>query len=140
MNEKRKRATNLIPKKLVETLKRIVDAIVSASVIVSLSSAVAILVVTILQSAGEDSGYRFCLATETSDSCVHRPGIVFGDKWSASPDKLMDFFSGIPERVQRKWRVWVKDLEQLETTEMTVAEFYVWIESVWNPLRAEAKR
>ena len=140
MNQKRKRATNLIPKQIVETLKRIVDAIVSAFVIVSLSSAVAILVVTVFQSVGEGSGYRFCLATETSDSCVHRPGIVFGDKSSASPDKLLDFFSGIPERVQRKWRVWVKDLEQLETTEMTVAEFYVWIESVWNPFRAEAKR
>lgn len=140
MNEKRKRATNLIPNHIVESLKRIVDTIVFAFMLSSLASAVAILVVTVLQSAGDGSGYRFCLATETSDSCVHRPGIVFGDKSNATPDKLMDFFSGIPERVQRKWRVWVKDLEQLETTEMTVAEFYVWIESVWNPLRAEAKR
>ena len=140
MNQKRKRATTLIPDHIVESLKRIVDAIVFTFMLSSLASAVAILVVTVLQSAGADSGYRFCLATASSDSCVHRPGIVFGDKSSASPDKLMDFFSGIPERVQRKWRVWVKDLEQLETTEMTVAEFYVWIESVWNPLRAEARR
>lgn len=139
MFHKRKRANFLIPKKVVEYLKRMVDAIVFAFMIVSLASSVSFVVVTVIQSVGDSSDYRFCLATETSDSCVHRPGIVFGDKSSASPDKLLSFFSGIPGRVQRKWRVWVKDLEHLETTEMTVAEFYSWIESVWNPLREEAR-
>lgn len=140
MFHKRKRANNLIPKQSVESLKRMVDAIVFAFMIVFLASSVSFLVVTVIQSVGDGSGYRFCLATETSDSCVHRPGIVFGDKSSASPDELLIFFSGIPERVQSTWRVWVKDLEQLKTTEMTVVEFYAWIESVWKPLRAEAKR
>ena len=140
MYQKRKQAKNLIPKQIVESLKRIVDAIVSAFMIACLALSVSLLVVLVLQSVGDGSGYRFCLTTETSDSCVLRPGIVFGDKSSASPDKLLNFFGGIPERVQRKWRVWVQDLEQLETTEMTVAEFYAWIESVWKPLRAEARR
>ena len=140
MFHKRKRANNLIPKQFVESLKRMVDAIVSAFIIACLALSVSLLVVAVIQSVGDGSGYRFCLATETSDSCVHRPGIVFGDKSSASPDELLNFFSGIPQRVQSTWRVWVKDLEQLKTTEMTVVEFYAWIESVWKPLRAEAKR
>ena len=76
--------------------------------------------------------YRFCLATETSDTCVQRPGIVLSNKVSRSPDKLLKFFGGIPERVQRKWRVWIQDVEQSKTTELTVAEFYAWIDSVWN--------
>ena len=69
---------------------------------------------------------------ESGDSCVHRPGIVIGNRISKSPDKLLRFFGGIPERVQRNWRVWIMDVENSNTTELTVADFYLWIDSVWN--------
>ena len=39
-------------------------------------------------------------------------------------DKLLDYFGGIPERVQQKWRVWVMAVEQSKTIELTVADFY----------------
>ena len=79
-----------------------------------------------------NSPYRFCLAAADGDSCVLRPGIMIGDKISKSPDKLLKFFGGIPDRVQRKWRVWIMDVENSKTTELTAAEFYVWIDSVWK--------
>ena len=94
--------------------------------------------ITVLKPASHSTPYRFCLATETEDSCVHRPGKSFGKKTYRTPDKLLDYFGSIPERVQQQWRVWVMDAEESRTVEMTVTEFYAWIDTVWNPLQAEA--
>ena len=66
------------------------------------------------------------------------PGVIIGDKINRSPDQLLDYFGSIPERVQRKWRVWVMDDDKSSTIEMTVADFYAWIDAVWNPPQAEA--
>ena len=89
-------------------------------------------------SVAPGSEYQFCLSKASGDSCVMRTDIVFGDKIMKSPDKLLDYFGSIPERVQQKWRVWVMDSEQSQTTEMTVAEFYAWVDSVWTPLQTKA--
>ena len=132
MNQKRKRATDLILKQTIDFLKRFVDAIVFAFMVTSLASAIAILVVLLLQPASDGSPYQFCLATESGDSCVRRPGIIIGDKTYRSPDKLLRYFGSIPERVQQKWRVWVMDDDKSNTTELTVAEFYAWVDSVWR--------
>ena len=45
---------------------------------------------------------------------------------------LLKFFGGIPERVQRQWRVWIMDVENSKTIELTMAEFYLWIDGVWK--------
>ena len=57
---------------------------------------------------------------------------MIGDKISKSPDKLLAYFAGIPERVQRQWRVWVMDDEKSVTTELMVAEFQDWIAEEWH--------
>jgi len=138
MNHKRKRAHDLIPKLTMQSLKRLADAVLFAIMVTSVASLVATVVVTLLNPVSIRTPYRFCLATETEDSCVHRPGRSFGKKTYRTPDKLLDYFGSIPERVQQKWRVWVMDSVQSQTTEMTVAEFYAWVDSVWIPLQADA--
>ncbi len=99
MNHKRKRAKILIPKQTLRSLKRLADAVLFAIMVTSVASGVATLVVAVLQPAGHSTPYRFCLSTASSDSCVMRPGIIIGNKVSKSPDKLLEFFGSIPERV-----------------------------------------
>ncbi len=98
---------------------------------ISIPISVTLLLSSILShnQADPDDSYRFCLATATSAECVRRPGSILGKKISKSPDKLLRYFASIPERVQQQWRVWVMDDEQSKTIEMTVAEFYSWMDS-----------
>lgn len=136
MDQKRKQMQDLIPKHTRDSFKRFADDFVFVISITAVAIAVAILVSTLLHSTSHKSPYRFCLATESEETCVYRPGIIIGDKISKKPDKLLDYFGSIPARVQDQWRVWVMDVEKSETVEMTVAEFYDWIDSVWHPLQA----
>ena len=140
MNHKRKRAQDLIPKPTKQSLKRLADAFLFAITVMSVASLVATLVITVLKPATHSTPFRFCLATETEDSCVHRPGKSYGKKIYRTPNKLLDYFGSIPERVQNKWRVWVMDTEESHTIELTVAEFYAWIDSVWTPLQVAQSR
>ena len=114
------------------------DTFLFAVLAISVALLTAILVMNLLQSLSHKPPYKFCLATEQEDACVHRPGKSFGKKTYRSPDKLLDYFGSVPERVQQQWRVWVMDAEESRTIEMTVTEFYAWIDTVWNPLQAEA--
>lgn len=137
MNRKRKVATVLTR----DFIERVVDTFLYAVLAAATLLLAAILVTTVLQSLNSKSPYLFCLATETEDSCVHKPGIVLGKKTYRTPDKLLDYFGSIPERVQNKWRVWVMDADKSSTIELTVAEFYSWVDSVWKPLlEAEESR
>lgn len=138
MNRKRKAATALMPQQASGFIERVVDTVMVSVLATSTALLAAILVMTALQSTSHSTAYRFCLATETADSCVHRPGKSFGKKTYQTPDKLLDYFGSIPERVQQQWRVWVMDEEKSSTTELTVAEFYAWIDTVWHPLQVEA--
>lgn len=140
VNHKRKRVLDLIPKQTLQSVKRLAEAIVFAIGVTMLASGVATIVVAVLQPVGHSTPYRFCLATASSDSCVMRPGIIIGNKVSKSPDKLLDYFGSIPERVQQQWRVWVMNLDESKTIELSVAEFYAWIDSVWKPLQIDERR
>ena len=134
MNNKRKASAAFSP----DFIARVVDT-VKISILATLATLLGtIVVMTVLQSSSHESPYRFCLAAVTDDSCVMRPGIIIGDKIMKSPDKLLEYFGSIPERVHNEWRVWVMDKEKLSTVELTVEEFYVWIDTVWHPLLAEA--
>ncbi len=132
MNSKPKRAPNLIPKGMKDFLGRLVETLFRAVLLTMLAVSLAGALLQVFESASYSSGYRFCLATETSDACVQRPNAFLASKVSKKPDKLLKYFGSIPERVQQQWRVWVKDEAQSRTTEMTVAEFYAWVNSVWN--------
>ena len=132
MTPKKKRRSHLIPEHMAEPLHKLCSATVLSLWIVAVSATVSYLVMNLTQEANDGTSYRFCLATATSDSCVLRPGVLIGDKISNSPDKLMRYFRNIPDRVQMQWRVWIMDDEKSLTSEVTVAEFYKWIENVWN--------
>lgn len=100
MSAKRKRAKYRIPNLTLQSLKRLADAILFAVMVTVVASSVNILVLNVLRPASQSTPYRFCLATEQEDSCVHRPGQSFGKKTYRSPEKLLDYFGSIPERVQ----------------------------------------
>lgn len=140
MSHKRKRVLGLIPKETLQSLKSLADAVVFSIGVTSAGLFVAILLYALLPPASRSTPFRFCLATASGDSCVMLPGIIIGDIVSKSPDKLLDYFGSIPERVQQQWRVWVMDTEQSKTIELTVADFYAWIDNVWIPLQGEERK
>lgn len=114
---------------------RIIDLLLITVAVIVISPIGSHIIASLLGSdvaINRNSSYRFCLAQAEGDRCVLQPGVVIGKKVSKSPDKLLKFFGGIPERVQQKWRVWIMDVESSKTTELTAAEFYVWIENVWK--------
>ena len=135
MPAKKKNLTATIRSNLVARKSRIIDLFLIIVTVIVISPIGSHIIASLLGSDLafiRDSPYRFCLVAAEGDSCVLRPGIVIGDKISKSPDKLLEYFAGIPERVQRQWRVWVMDDENSKTIELTVPEFYVWIDSVWK--------
>lgn len=135
MSAKKKNLTATIRSSLVARKRRIVDLFLIAVAIIVISPIGSQIIASLLdsdQKLKRNSSYRFCLAAAGGESCVHRPGIVIGNKISKTPDKLLKFFGGIPERVQRQWRVWIMDVENSETIELTVAEFYTWIDRIWK--------
>jgi len=135
MTGKRKNLTVTFRSRLEAHKNRIINLFLITVAVILISPIGKQIIASLLdsdQALNRNSSYRFCLAMESGDSCVHRPGIVIGNRISKSPDKLLRFFGGIPERVQRNWRVWIMDVENSNTTELTVADFYLWIDSVWN--------
>lgn len=119
---------------------RLIDVASQSFIILYIWFSVTVIVLFFLNANSDSPGsaYRFCLSTASGDSCVMRPGIIIGDKVNKSSDKLLDYFGSVPERVQNKWRVWVMDIENSSTIELTVKEFYAWIDTVWHPLQVEA--
>lgn len=100
-----------------------------------LGIAVGLTILTLfLSSSHSDSPYQFCLSEAGGDSCEAIPGRLSIGTSQDSPDKLLVYFSGLPERVHQQWRVWIKDMSVPETIEMTVSDFHAWVDSVWLPL------
>lgn len=135
MTAKKKNMTATIRSILVARKGIITDLCLIMFVVIMISPLGSQIIASLLGldvATNRSSSYRFCLAAADGDSCVLQPGIVIGNKVRRSPESLLEFFGGIPERVQQKWRVWIMDVKHSNTTELTVAEFYLWIDSIWK--------
>ena len=132
MNEKRKRVRLQFSDKTWENIRRLKESVQFVLVVVGGTLAVMLFLHALQQPVPSRTGFHFCLAKATSESCVRIPGSSRSDKVRDTPDRLLRYFSNIPERVQGQWRVWIKDVESAVTTEYTVADFYAWMEQVWE--------
>lgn len=143
MTAKKKNVSAAIGSKLARRRDRIFDLcliIIAATIISPIGNHVISSTLGLDREFKRDMSYRFCLAEADGDACVSRPDVTNGRKFVKSPKRLLRYFDGIPERVQRNWRVWIMDVENSKTLELTVEEFYAWIDNVWAKRdRAEVK-